>query len=269
MINGRKYDMRLYVLVVSYDPLVIYLYKDGLVRFSTEKYSLKPKNMNKQCVHLTNYSINKKAENYVRNNNKDSDNEDEQATEDQSKWSYNQLKTKLVSLGADWETVDSEIKDVLIKSIISVEPHIVHSMNVQTKHKNVCFELYGFDVILDSKLKPWLLEVNVGPSLSSSSPFDKRLKTKLICDMLTLVGVRPISKGSEKQKIGPGGLPRLRHHAESEKVSSSYSKLHGRTPAKTMLERGVSFKGNDRSKNEEFQVISEFVEQQDRLGSFN
>lgn len=58
--------MRIYVLVVSYDPLVIYMYKDGLVRFSTEKYSLKSKDLARQCMHLTNYSINKKGENYVK-----------------------------------------------------------------------------------------------------------------------------------------------------------------------------------------------------------
>jgi len=58
----------------------------------------------------------------------------------------------------------------------------------QTKHRNVCFELYGFDIILDEKLKPWLLEVNVCPSLSSSSPFDKQIKTMLLSDVLHLVG---------------------------------------------------------------------------------
>lgn len=65
LINGFKYDLRLYVLVTSYDPLVIYKFEDGLARFATAKYSLKPKDLKKRFIHLTNYSINKKADNYV------------------------------------------------------------------------------------------------------------------------------------------------------------------------------------------------------------
>ena len=67
-------------------------------------------------------------------------------------------------------------------------------MNRCTKHKNVCFELYGFDILLDSKLKAWLLEVNISPSLSSSSPLDKKIKTMLICDTLNLIGVLPYDR---------------------------------------------------------------------------
>jgi hypothetical protein len=42
--------------------------------------------------------------------------------------------------------------------------------------------------LLDHKLKPWLLEVNVCPSLSSSSPLDKTIKTMLLCDILHCIG---------------------------------------------------------------------------------
>lgn len=178
LIKGYKYDMRIYVLVTSYDPLVIYMYKDGLVRFSTEKFSLKPKNLKKRFIHLTNYSVNKKAAKYNKNKNNQQDPCDDQQI--LSKWSYQQLKQKITDLGYDWLQIEADIKDVVIKTIISVEPYIVHQQSMYTRNKNNCFELYGFDIMFDYKLKPWLLEVNVSPSFSSSSPFDKSIKTRLI-----------------------------------------------------------------------------------------
>lgn len=83
--------------------------------------------------------------------------------------------------------VFGRIKDVCIKTLMSVEPYIVSQMRT-TKHRNSCFEVYGFDVIVDANLKPWLLEVNVAPSLSSSSPFDKQVKSMLLTDTFHLLG---------------------------------------------------------------------------------
>jgi len=72
LINGFKFDIRLYVLVTSYDPLKIYLYKDGLVWFATEKYTVNPSSLKKWFIHLTNYSVNKKnLEKYVPNEGKE------------------------------------------------------------------------------------------------------------------------------------------------------------------------------------------------------
>jgi len=65
-IFGHKFDMRIYVVVTCFDPLRIYVYKEGLARFASEKYDLEADDANKFC-HLTNYSINKKNENYVQN----------------------------------------------------------------------------------------------------------------------------------------------------------------------------------------------------------
>jgi len=44
--------------------------------------------------------------------------------------------------------------------------------------------------MMDSKLKPWLLEINTNPSLSSSSPLDKMMKTSLVCDMYNIIGLK-------------------------------------------------------------------------------
>jgi tubulin polyglutamylase TTLL6/13 len=66
LIDGFKYDLRIYVLLCGISPLRVYIYKDGLARFATEKYE-KPseKNTNNLFMHLTNYAINKESENFV------------------------------------------------------------------------------------------------------------------------------------------------------------------------------------------------------------
>ena len=60
LINGRKFDMRMYVVVTSFHPLRVYFYQDGLARFATEDYSNDPKVLKNKYVHLTNFSVNKK-----------------------------------------------------------------------------------------------------------------------------------------------------------------------------------------------------------------
>lgn len=74
--------------------------------------------------------------------------------------------------------------------MLSVENPIVTSMASGSKYKTTCFEVFGFDILIDANFKPWLLEVNVSPSLSSSSPLDKYIKTLLLSDSLHLTGFR-------------------------------------------------------------------------------
>ena len=55
-------------------------------------------------------------------------------------------------------------------------------------------QIFGFDILLDDKFRAWLIEVNTGPDLSSSSPLDKQLKHKMVAQMLHLVGVVPYDR---------------------------------------------------------------------------
>ena len=63
LIHGHKFDFRIYVLVTSVIDLTIFLYQDGLVRLASEKYE-DGKNINDIYAHLTNYSLNKKNNNF-------------------------------------------------------------------------------------------------------------------------------------------------------------------------------------------------------------
>jgi len=84
--NSFKYDLRVYVLVSSNDPLRIYIYNEGLVRFATEAYTNDPKDLKTKFVHLTNFSINKKSDKFVVN--KGNGEEGQSA----SKWSFKELR---------------------------------------------------------------------------------------------------------------------------------------------------------------------------------
>ena len=66
LINSFKFDVRLYVAVTSFDPLVVYLYEDGLTRFATVPFDNSPSSIFNECMHLTNYSINKKSSQFIR-----------------------------------------------------------------------------------------------------------------------------------------------------------------------------------------------------------
>jgi tubulin polyglutamylase TTLL5 len=72
LINGHKFDLRIYVLVTSYEPLRVYVFKEDLARFASETYTTKI-NKDNRCMHLTNYSLNKKSEKFVQNENADQD----------------------------------------------------------------------------------------------------------------------------------------------------------------------------------------------------
>ena len=188
LINGFKYDLRIYVLVTCFEPLKIYLFKEGLVRFATQKYSNNPKTLEKRFIHLTNYSVNKRADDYVKASGKD----DEQ--EDASKWNLYQLSQWMGKNGIDYNKVMGRVKDVAIKTCIAHEPQITGTYARCNKNRNICFEILGFDILLDSNMRPHLLEINISPSLSSSSTLDKKIKTMLVCDTLNLVGVRPYDR---------------------------------------------------------------------------
>lgn len=177
--------MRLYVAVTSFDPLQLYLYEEGLVRLATVKYDKTAENLWNPCMHLCNYSINKYHSDYIKATDMDED--------VGHKWTFSALLRHLKSQGSDIKELMLNIEDVIIKSIFSCSQSIISACRMFVPHANNCFELYGFDILIDNTLKPWLLEVNLSPSLGVDTPLDAKVKSALLTDLLTLAGIPALS----------------------------------------------------------------------------
>ncbi|XP_076461978.1 uncharacterized protein LOC143294387 [Babylonia areolata] len=182
LINDSKFDMRIYVYVTSYDPLRAYVFEDGLARFASCKYSSSMKNLNNKFMHLTNYSINKRNADYQSNT-------DDSVCQGH-KWSLKSLWNYLKKEGVNTQAVWDSVKDIVVKTLISSEASINSMVKSNVRSRYVVHELFGFDILLDDQLRPWILEVNISPSLHSNSQLDINIKGQMIKDMMNLAGFR-------------------------------------------------------------------------------
>ena len=67
LVDGLKFDLRIYAVIVGCDPLKVYINKEGLARFATENYQTpNSANMNQKFMHLTNYSVNKSNQKFMQ-----------------------------------------------------------------------------------------------------------------------------------------------------------------------------------------------------------
>lgn len=133
-------------------------------------------------MHLTNYSINKKSAAFIHNDNLEND-------DSGSKWSLSAFCSHLEMINTDMDLFWSRIYDVIIKSLLSCEDSVFTATKNTCIHRSNCFELFGYDILIDSDLKPWLVEVNLSPSLACESNLDMQIKSTLIAETLNLVGV--------------------------------------------------------------------------------
>ncbi|XP_014293793.1 tubulin polyglutamylase TTLL6 isoform X3 [Halyomorpha halys] len=181
LIDGFKFDLRVYVLITSCDPLRLYVYNEGLVRFATKRY--KEPNRTNMCnmyMHLTNYSVNKFSRTYIAD------------PEEGSKRKLSTLNDYLRRQFHDVSKLWDDIDDVIIKTVLLALPTLQHNYKAAfPSHRNrqACFELLGFDLILDNNLKPYLLEVNHSPSFHTDAPIDREVKEALIIDTFKILNL--------------------------------------------------------------------------------
>lgn len=173
--------------------------QDGLARFATTKYDHSSAGLKNPFMHLTNYSINKKSTNYVSCS--DADVEDYG-----NKWSLSALLQHLRRDGINTAQLMARIEDIVIKTLIAGELPVGTASKMFQSHRDTCFELLGFDIMIDDELRPWLLEVNLSPSLGCDAPLDFKIKTHLVADLLNLALIPLCNPGKEHQQRKLKGL---------------------------------------------------------------
>lgn len=181
VVGGKKFDIRLYVMVTSYQPLTVYMHRGGFCRFSMSRYSMDKSEMGNLGQHLTNVAVQKhsaKTEAYKRTG---------------AKWDVKHLKTFMMNT-VGTETVNrcfNDIEDIILNSLLSVQKVMIND-----KH---CFELYGYDILIDMYYKPWLLEVNASPSLTANTVADYDMKFGLLDDTMSVLDMEKYLSGNELQ----------------------------------------------------------------------
>lgn len=148
LVNSKKFDIRQWVLISNSDPLTIWIYNKCYLRFTALDFSFD--DLSNNFMHLTNNSISKKAENFEK-------------ADSGFMWHMDQFQAYLYEIyGNDvWPELHKEIKNIVINCILTVG---------KLGRRN-SFELLGLDLMVDTNLKPWLIEINTSPAMDYSTVF--------------------------------------------------------------------------------------------------
>lgn len=208
LIDGLKFDLRVYVLITSCDPLRVYMHKEGLVRLATEPYTHPvPSNINNICMHLTNYAINKNSEKFEFN-------DDAEKSFTGHKRSLSVFMDKLSEQGHNSSALWQEIGDIVVKTLCIAKPslsHLYRSSQPNDLTGSICFQILGFDIFLTDRLRPILLEVNHTPSFTTDTPLDLKIKKAVIGDALNMLGLTHKPEIDMKLNRGNKGIKEIRN----------------------------------------------------------
>lgn len=148
LINQRKFDIRVWVLITH--DYKCYFCKNGYIRTSSEKFSLNDSTISNEYIHLTNNAIQKNGSQYGK-------------FEEGNQLSLNQLEYHLPLGSIKLPDIIKRMKEIITFTLLSVKKKL------NPNKRQHCFEIFGYDFIIDEELKVWLIECNTNPCLEISS----------------------------------------------------------------------------------------------------
>ena len=168
--NNRKFDIRIWVLfayISTEDKYEVFVFKEGHLKACSENFNI---NSDDIYVHLTNYSVQKYNKNFSK-------------IEIGNEISFETFQNELDKANST-KNFKKEIFPKILR-LITISANASKSKINVLGRKN-CFEIFGYDFILDNNFEPFLLEINTNPGLEESSPLIKMLVPRMIDDALRL-----------------------------------------------------------------------------------
>jgi hypothetical protein len=169
--NGRKFDIRIWVLFTysgkDNNNYSVYVFKEGHLKACSDEFNIDNDNL---FIHLTNYSVQKYNKNFSKSE------------------IGNEISFKTFQEELDKKNANKNFKKDIFPKIIKIIAISANSCKnkINILNRNNCFEIFGYDFILDQDYEPFLLEVNTNPGLEESSPLIKMLVPRMIDDAFRL-----------------------------------------------------------------------------------
>ena len=197
--EGRKYVLRLYVLISSIDPLRVWRFSEGSVKLASMPYA--PDERKNPYVFLTNPDVNE------RNT--------EVGVEFLSLMHYCDW---LTAQGYDAARLLARIDDLIVRTVMAgceamrARSKAIGPISAQT------YELMGLDCLIDAQLKPWLLECNLSPSLDTCAlpaqggVTEAVMKKALIDDLVGVLGMNGPTQYGGYRCLYPAADAQIKFH---------------------------------------------------------
>ena len=181
LINKKKIDLRIYVLITGVKPLRVYISKAGGVHLNIKDYELNMDTLKDPFMHITNPFVQKLNSSFVSGKNYD-----DQIGND---WTLKGLENYFKDNNLNYEFLWERIKDMVVKqSIAYQESTIKHINELKLDDKNF-YQIFGYDVLFDQNFKVWIMETNSFPDLRAQNLRKRILKGAVAIDALNIVGL--------------------------------------------------------------------------------
>ncbi len=169
IVKKRKFDIRQWVLVTDWNPLTVWLYNEPYFRFPASDYN--PNNIADRFIHLTNNSVAKYAEGTSVS-----------FPIDGNMLCLEDIKN-LWQEEFGWDVWEDKLKEQSKNIVINC----LESVQDMFECKKGCFELFGFDLMVDDDFNMWLIEVNSSPAMDYSTAVTERLVKLVLEDTVKVV----------------------------------------------------------------------------------